>query len=136
MSRFWKISEASSIGLHAMSFLASAPENRHTARKMAKVFGFSEAHLSKVMQLLHKAGLVRAVRGPTGGFQLAKPANEITMLEVFEAIEGKLEPVECLLEKPVCKNRKCILGGMITEINNLTIHKLKTTTLANLADSY
>lgn len=136
MSRFWKISEASSIGLHAMSFLAAEPGKLHTARDMAKVFGFSAAHLAKVMQLLHKAGLVRAVRGPSGGFQLARPASEITLLQVFEAIEGKLAPVDCLLEKPVCKNGRCILGGLLKEINQRTLHQLRSTRLADLADSY
>jgi Rrf2 family protein len=52
----------------------------------------SEAYLDQLLGLLRRAGLVRSVRGPRGGHELAKPADQITLLEVLVALEGSILP--------------------------------------------
>jgi Rrf2 family protein len=52
----------------------------------------SEAYLDQLLSLLRRAGLVRSVRGPRGGHELAKPADQITVLEVLNALEGSFLP--------------------------------------------
>ena len=52
------------------------------------------------MAKLRKAGLVTSTRGAHGGYRLAKPASEITMDEVVEALEGQIAPMECFHETP------------------------------------
>jgi len=91
MSGVLKISNAATIALHAMTYLAAFPDNKHMTKEIASLHQVSEAHLSKVLQRLTRAGLVKAVRGPKGGFSLAKSADEISLLEVYETIEGTLE---------------------------------------------
>jgi Rrf2 family protein len=49
---------------------------------------------------LRKAGLVSSTRGAHGGYRLARPADEITMDEVVEALEGQIAPMECFHETP------------------------------------
>ena len=59
---------------------------------IARRQGISEAYLDQLLTLLRRAGLVRSVRGPKGGHELARPAGEITMMEVLSALEGSFLP--------------------------------------------
>src|ERR671935_909265 len=55
---------------------------------IAKRQGVSEAYLDQLLTLLRKAELVRSVRGPRGGHELARPADQITLMDVLSALEG------------------------------------------------
>src|SRR5919205_3574601 len=55
---------------------------------IAKRQEISEAYLDQLLTLLRRAGLVRSVRGPRGGHELAKQADEITLMDVLTALEG------------------------------------------------
>ena len=116
MTHLAKISEAASMALHTMAMMASKPDEPLSAHTMAKALGCSEAHLAKVLQRLGKSGLLASTRGPRGGFVLAKDAGAITLLEIYETIEGPLTPSQCLLGKPVCGGN-CILGGLLGEVD-------------------
>jgi len=84
-----RISEAASLGMHAMVLLASDRGRVLSAHEVAARLNASEAHLSKVMQRLGRAGLVQSVRGPRGGFSLARSPDAVTLLEVYEAALGE-----------------------------------------------
>ena len=59
---------------------------------IAKRQGVSEAYLDQLLTLLRRSGLVRSVRGPRGGHELARPASEITLMQVLSALEGNFLP--------------------------------------------
>ena len=64
--------------------------------------------LAKILQKLVKAKIVRSYRGVKGGFSLARPAKDISMLEVLEAVEGRLALNVCVVEKKKCDfSRQC-----------------------------
>lgn len=136
MAKIWKISDAASIGLHAMVLLATTRDRLVRTRDIASLFQFSEAHLSKVLQRLAKAGLVKATRGPAGGFSLKTDPEKITLFSVYEAIEGPFLSSNCLLEHKVCGGNSCILGGLIEEVNEGIKDYLEKTTLSGLVDVY
>lgn len=134
MANMFRISEAASLGMHMMALLAGSPGRLLTAREAAITLRASEAHLSKVLQRLSRAGLVRSARGPGGGFTLSR--GDITLLEVFEAVEGPLDFSGCLLSRPVCGKNRCIMGGLI-ESTNLVVRKyLANTRVSELAGVY
>src|SRR5580693_8363967 len=58
--------------------------------------GLPLAYLEHLVAKLRKAGLVDSRRGSRGGYMLARPAKEITMAEVVEALEGSIAPIECI----------------------------------------
>src|ERR671929_1151779 len=58
------------------------------------------AYLEHLVARLRKAGLVESRRGARGGYLLARPAGEITMAEVVEALEGEIAPIECISRAP------------------------------------
>ena len=82
--------------LHCMAILASMPEGvKVPAKVLAEFHGVPKEYLSKSLQLLSQEGLVETTLGPTGGYQLAKPANQITFLEIVEAVEGRKKTFNC-----------------------------------------
>ncbi len=60
------------------------------AAEIAAKYELPPAYAAKIMSQLAKANILRSDRGPTGGFALARPANKITLLEIFEAVNGQL----------------------------------------------
>lgn len=62
------------------------------SESIAKRQEVSEAYLDQLLALLRRAGLVRSVRGPRGGHELARPAEQITLTEVLSALEGEFLP--------------------------------------------
>jgi Rrf2 family protein len=85
-----------------------------------------------VLQRLTKVELVRSVRGPRGGFILTRAPESVTLLEVFEAIEGRFEPSQCLLSSAICEGDDCILGKIVVEANSMLRTRLEETTLVDV----
>ncbi|MDD5555722.1 MAG: Rrf2 family transcriptional regulator [bacterium] len=136
MARLIRVSEGASMALHAMALLAAAPGSRRSTRGLAKELGVSGAHLSKVLQRLSREGLVAAVRGRSGGFSLARPAGEITLISIYEAIDGAVAGSRCLFARPVCGGGRCILGDVLKEADDRLRAYLARTRLAALAKAY
>jgi Rrf2 family protein len=136
MDNILKISEAASLAMHACTYLAAQNGEKASTKEIAQVFDASEHHLAKVMQRLTKAGLVTPVRGPKGGFMLARAPEKTTLLEVYEAIEGDFWASNCLLSKKVCKGEKCILGGLLKTLNQEVMNYLRNTRLSELESVY
>lgn len=91
-----RLSARSEYGLLALIDLASAEEGRPLAtRELAENRGIPSAFLEQLLADLRRAGLVRAIRGPRGGFVLARDAAGISALEVIEALEGPIAPSVC-----------------------------------------
>lgn len=61
------------------------------------------SYLEHLVAKLRKAGLVTSTRGAHGGYQLSRPAEEINLLEVVEALEGPVAPMDCFHETPTGK---------------------------------
>ncbi len=136
MSSVLRVSEAAAVGLHAMVLLAARPGHLLSNREIASVLRVSAAHLSKVLQRLGKAGMVRSTRGPGGGFVLAPGAEDATLLKVYEAIEGPLRPDKCLLDTAICGGRNCIFGDLLKSLNRKTRQYLAQSRLKDLTAAY
>jgi Rrf2 family protein len=106
------------LAVHVGALLAETPETLVAVPTLAQRLRASAAHLAKVMRQLMKAGLVSSVRGPAGGFRLARPAKDIVLLEVYEAIEGAIRPASCVFEHPICEGKKCVFGRAIADFES------------------
>ena len=134
MSALVKISEATSLAMHTMVFLASRNSRRFSNREIASRLKVSSAHLSKVLQRLVKSGLLHSSRGPAGGFRLSRPADETSLLDIFEAIEGPQTLSSCRLPHPVCQGDACVLGTLLQEVDKRALDYLNTTRLSEYKD--
>lgn len=83
--------------MHALIQLAHhSDRSRNTGiKELAAALGVSDSYLSKIMSKLRQDGIVRAVPGVNGGYELARPAGQITFLEVTQVIEGRQQLFEC-----------------------------------------
>lgn len=135
MQNLLRISDAVSLAFHTLWLLAEQEneEGYLSTPDIADKLAVSEHHLQKVHQRLTKAGFIRAVRGPKGGFCLNRPASEITLLEVFESIDGPMEPSRCLLGRAQCRMENCLLGCLVDQVNQLVRTHFERITLDQLA---
>ncbi len=134
MADILKISDATALALHAMVHLTVNSDRQSTTAEIAEVFEASRHHLAKVHQRLVKAGLVFSHRGPTGGFKLAKDPAGITLLEIYEVMEGPMECRPCLFGKEACPRNDCALSGLLPGLVRQARDYFERTTLAQLAE--
>ena len=92
----------------------------------------------KIFQSLARAGLVKSNRGTGGGFTLLKKPGEVTVLEVIEAIEGKIAFQRCLSEdEPKCEHHGgCALCGLFEQAQDQVKDVFSRTTLADLMKTH
>lgn len=82
--------------LHCLLHLVRAPaDDPPSSRDLAEFQGVPPAFVAKLFSDLEKAGIVRATEGLRGGFRLARPADEITVLDVVDAVEGDKRVFRC-----------------------------------------
>lgn len=90
-------------GIRSVLFLARQPYKKIIfVSEIAEEYKIPRSFLAKILQKLVKAKIVRSYRGVKGGFSLAKSSKEVTVLEVLEAIEGKLALNLCLDRRKKC----------------------------------
>ena len=95
--------------LHCCTVLAGLPPERYLSTKvLAEFHGVPKDYLSKALQGLSQAGIVATVPGPSGGYRLARPAAEVTVLEVVEAVEGRRSTFTCT---EIRRNNPCRPAG-------------------------
>jgi Rrf2 family protein len=114
-NKIFNLTEAASIGIHSMVFIAKNGDMTNVAR-ISDEFKFSKHHVAKVMQRLNKVGMVGSNRGPSGGFFLTKEPAEITLLEIYEAIEGRIPEYDCPMGYDHCPFTQCLLGSLVSEM--------------------
>ena len=87
-----KISSSIAYGVIAVSYIAqNCGEALVLTGRIAKEFNLPLAYLQKIMKDLVRANILASKRGPRGGFKLARPASDITLLEIWEAIDGPMQ---------------------------------------------
>jgi len=101
------------------------------------------SYLEHLVAKLREAGLVTSVRGAHGGYRLARPAAAIAMLEIVQALEGPIAPMECFHEVPegrvLCSHetdgdRACATKLLWTRVQGGITKALAGTTLAELVE--
>ncbi len=112
-------------------------------KAIAEADGLPLAYLEQVVARLKRADLVAASRGAHGGYWLTRPAEEITMDEVVEALEGSIAPMDCFVPEPhshrvVCNHEhdagRCATKLLWTRVQGGIVRALKDTTLADLVE--
>lgn len=134
MADILKISDATALALHSMVHLAMDPDGQSTTAEIADLFEVSKHHLAKVHQRLAKADLIRSHRGPAGGVGLGKKPEEITLLQIYEVMEGSMLCKPCLFGKDRCPRVDCVLGVLLPGLARQVRDYFEKTTLAQLAE--
>ena len=116
-----------------LATLAEAPARVHSAADLAERARLELPTVSKVLKPLAHAGLVTGFRGASGGYKLARPASEIPLIEIVEAIEGKLGLTECSGEHSLCEYEPhCGTRGHWHKVNEVIAGALRGVSLAEM----
>ena len=127
-----KLSTKGKYGLRAIIDLARFSEKEPVSIGcIATRQKLSERYLEQLFALLKKAGLVKSIRGASGGYVLARDASEISVGDVLRALEGNLEPVRCAAfysEEGCMASDECVTKYVWQKINdsiNKTVNEIK-----------
>jgi Rrf2 family transcriptional regulator, cysteine metabolism repressor len=131
-------------GVRVMAHLARRDEEDPVSLgQIAEAEGLPLAYLEHLVQRLRRAELVESRRGAHGGYSLARPAAEITMAEVVEALEGDIAPIECISADAdgvlICTREgqvPCPTKLLWTRVQGSIVRTLKDMTLADLVRPY
>ena len=138
-----KLPESTEWVLHAVASLAQLDERAAaSAAQLAEHVDVPPAYLAKQLQALVRAGLLRAMTGPRGGFRLARPADEITFLAVVEAIDGSSPFYVCneirqrgrgAVPPEQCR-KTCTIATAMDRAEQAWRSSLRTVTIAEIVD--
>jgi Rrf2 family protein len=139
-----RIGEGVEWALHCCALLAVLPPQRTMpAARLAEFHGVPPAYLAKHLQALSRAGIVESVPGPKGGYRLARPATEISTLDVVEAVEGDDNAFRCteIRQQGPCAGpperytKTCGIAATMAAAEAAWRSVLRTRTLAEIVDA-
>jgi Rrf2 family protein len=128
-----KISTKTRYGLRAVLRIARSKESQVNSEIIAEREGISKKYLDAILGQLRRAGILKSNRGVFGGYALAKSAEEITVLEICEALEVATFLSPCVGDSEYCTH-SCICNGnkVWTEATNAMRAVLAKSTIASM----
>ncbi len=117
------------LGLHGSSEAVQS-------REIACAEEIPEQFLEQVMAALRRAGVVRSIRGASGGYVLARPAREVTAGDVLRALSGPIVPIRCLdAGAERCERlENCVITDLWQRVESGILKVLDSTTIQDLVD--
>jgi FeS assembly SUF system regulator len=129
-----RISKLTDYGTVILACLASQPERLWTAAEVAGRTHVGLPTVSKLLKKLQRSGLVHSTRGSHGGYQLARPAAEITAARILDALEGPFAITECSGQHSTCGiESSCRVGHAWQRVNAAIRRALNDVSLAQLS---
>ena len=130
-----QITREGDYGIRSVLYLARQPFKKVSfVNEISEDYKIPRSFLAKILQKLVKARIVRSYRGVKGGFSLAKHARDISILDVLEAIEGRLSLNICVTDKKKCVSaRNCPIQSVWTNAQAKVADVLKKANFEDLA---
>lgn len=132
-----EISRRTDYGVRVILDLATLPDNeRASTQEIADRQNIPGPFLAKIISQLSLAGLVTTQRGAGGGVTLARPAANISLLQVIEALEGPIRLNRCSIQPDACpRNGRCPVHDVWAKAQFDLTAQLNLTDFAQLADA-
>ena len=129
-----RLSRLTDYGIVLMAHLAAAGDGPHAARDIAAATELPLPAVSKLLKSLAREGLLISSRGTKGGYQLARPAEQITVPQMIAALEGPIALTDCNLHEGACSQEpRCHVRTPWQRINRAVHEALSRIRLADLA---
>lgn len=129
-----QITRQADYAVRAVLHLARTGEQRTATSAIAEEQRIPPSFLAKIISQLSIAGLLHTSRGARGGVTLARPPQEVTLLEVIEAIDGPIQLNECVGDTSACAfDENCPLRPVWCEAQEDLVKRLKGTNFADMA---
>lgn len=118
----------------AIRDLYEGPGTLQASQQVAKRQGIPKAFLNKIIQALVRAGIIETLRGAAGGIRLARPAKEITLRQIVEAMEGTIALNRCLIGPLSCDRMQgCPVHPIWIRAQQAFLRELEQVTLEDIA---
>jgi Rrf2 family protein len=131
------LTKRSDYAIRAMLALTKAREGLLSSRKIAEEMKIPPRFLPQIMGDLTRAGLVDAHPGRAGGYKLARPADEVTLLTVIEAVEGDPHRQICVMRGTPCgQDGECGVHDVFYAAESAILERLSGATLQGIIDAY
>ena len=128
-----KVGRLADYGVLILHHLGRVTPARLSVETLSDLTGVPLPTVRKVMRFLAEAGLVLSKRGPTGGYQIARPPAAINLAEAIAAVEGDFAMTACCAEAPDCDLlERCELADRWPGVNTIVLRVLERTSLADL----
>jgi Rrf2 family protein len=123
--------------MRAVLYLAElGPDHRASTSRIAEEKKIPPSFLAKIVSQLSVAGLLQTFRGARGGVSLARSPEEISFLEVVEAIDGPILLNECTIDESSCSfGETCMLRPVFCEAQSELVNRLDSMTFANALET-
>jgi Rrf2 family protein len=132
-----RISTKGRYSLEALLYMALLPEGEYSSsRSISENTGISDGYLEQLFILLRKAGIVRGIRGPLGGYVPGRAIDKITVGEILRTVEGPLEPVNCVNSDLCPLSGDCISRHTWAELYQAIAGCVDSITLLDLVEAY
>ncbi|HUA78947.1 MAG TPA: SUF system Fe-S cluster assembly regulator [Dyella sp.] len=129
----FRVSRLTDYATVVMTCIAAHPSDVLSTAQIAEETHLELPTVSKLLKSLGHAGLVDSFRGVNGGYRLARPAQQISLAEIVEAMEGPLGMTECSMGDGQCEREaQCGVRGSWQRINHVLDNALRTMSLADM----
>ena len=129
------VNKSTRFALYAVFELAKDAPSKLNVSQIANRYHVSEHHMSKVMQLLTRYEIVSASRGVGGGYQLAIPANQLTVMQIIQIMEPRFFTQSCKMKsrnEDCIKEGQCTIYDLFNEVSQQVMSTFSAVTISSL----
>lgn len=108
---------------------------RRKTREIAEAMSIPSRYLSQILALLVRSNILTATAGPSGGYELGRPPDEVTLLDVVEAVEGPIALERCVVRGiPCSSDGTCAVHDAWAAAQDAMLDRLGETSFAELVE--
>lgn len=130
-----RISKMADYGTSVLGAMAGQPGWTFSAAELAQLTGLPLPSVSKILKILLREGLVVSLRGTHGGYRLARPAAQISTVDILSALDGPLAVTECSAREGLCRREsQCRERAHWQMVNRAIVDALARITLLQMVE--
>ena len=116
--------------IRALFCIAKKKKEKVSVSELVSELRIPKPFLRKIFQILSKKGILKSYKGKNGGFELVQDPKKISLLDIIEVFQGKLQLNDCMFKKVRCPNMKvCEVKKRIDKIQDYVLNELKDVTI-------
>ncbi len=132
-----KLQITTDYAIRLIVYLAQNDMQVLTAKELAKQLGITYNYFLKVVARIKQAGIIESIQGPAGGYRLARSAEDITLYDIIQIMEGDIRINRCLEEDKFCSRYAapfCPVHKILESVQNDLIASLKSKRISDIGE--
>jgi|TARA_B110000438_G_scaffold301030_1_gene354877 Rrf2 family cysteine metabolism transcriptional repressor len=131
-----QVSKSLDYAVRSLTYIAKEKASVFTIRDISEKQHIPQNYLAKIMRKLVQKGLLSSSPGPEGGYSLRKPTEDISLKDIYEAIEGDMQLIDCMEKNVVCELfNSCTQRSVWDHLQLHTLTFLNDISVKDIADN-